>query len=200
MIAYSEEEQARAERFGIALGTRSLTSVGKAAGVATSTVAGYAKGKLPTADVALRIADFLGVDLRWYISGEQSADYAPDATSLRLLNGSGHVVGVRHFANDVLNGVCSAPSQAFCLEVTGAAMAPTVCSASEVVVDPGEVEDGHLCVLSVSGRYLVRRIQRLHGGKVRTIHDNSTFIDDVTEVGDVAIVGRVVLIVSRPQA
>lgn len=58
------------ERFNLALGERTMGWLSKATGIAPSTLTGYRKGSIPSADAGFRLADAMGVSARWLVTGE----------------------------------------------------------------------------------------------------------------------------------
>lgn len=57
------------DRLSTALNGRKPAWLSKEIGIPASTLTGYRKGSLPSADVVFRLADALGVDARWLVTG-----------------------------------------------------------------------------------------------------------------------------------
>jgi len=191
-------DEARAARFSAALGRRSLTWLAREAGVAVSTCSGYARGKVPPGLAAVRIADALGVDLVWYLTGSaRGRSDAAEATWFPRLTMEGAPAGVLPFAAEV---AAEAGDGAFVLSVAGSAMAPTIpAGADALVAKGGDVVDGEVHVVRAAGRMLVRRLQVRADGRVVSVCDNPAFADEPIEsVAGPDVVGRVVLVARRP--
>ncbi|MGI8839717.1 MAG: LexA family transcriptional regulator [Caulobacteraceae bacterium] len=64
-----------------AIGFRKSAEVARAVGIASTTMDGYLRGAMPSADRAFTIADELGVDAKWLVTGEGVQDPGGDYLS-----------------------------------------------------------------------------------------------------------------------
>ena len=184
-----------------ALGEKSNAWLAKQVGVVASTVHGYVHGKIPPADVALRICDVLNIDIRWYIEGKGAeAPSADDLVDVPFLDRGGNVTqGGAGYARRLLEDLVGDPFDARCIIATGASMEPTVPEHSEVLFALGaEVVDGMVHVVRIRDRLVLRRIRIGTDGHPVAICDNPAFArEDAEPVSDGQILGRVVWVGHR---
>lgn len=202
-----QETVERAERIQQALGGRPIAWLAESVGVALSTAHGYVKGKVPAADVACRVADVLGMDLRYYIEGKDAPPPAPGQgsggiTEVPLVDPSFAVVGSVPFPAALVSAIHPVPAEVRCLFQSGSAMRPSVPDGAEVLYAPVPAAgpaDGAVCVLDVGGTVAVRRVSRgLDGGWVAHC-DNPAMRSSSRElIPSSAFVGEVLWVSHRP--
>jgi len=197
----ADDEGARAARFTESLRGRSLTWLAGEIGAAVSTVSGYARGKAPPGLVAVRIAEVLGIDLVWYLTGREPTPSLPaGAVRVPRLSADGSGLGALAFDEESVRSAASA-GEVFALSVAGSAMAPTVpAGADALCAKEGCVpEDGRLHVVRMGGAMAVRRIQALASGGFLLVCDNPAFPAEAVDAeGGVDVVGRVFAVIHRP--
>jgi hypothetical protein len=179
-----DEDTERGSRLKESLGERSNAWLAKQVGVVASTVHGYVHGKVPPADVALRICDVLGIDLRWYING--GGVKKPDmggVIMVPVLLHSGEPGGSMSFAAHLLKQLTEDTHLIGCVNASGAGMAPTIPEYSEVLFlhDPGVI-DGKPHVLKIRERIVVRRVVVRGNGVLETVCDNPAFVREAPDV------------------
>jgi hypothetical protein len=179
-----EENSERGARLKDALGDRSNAWLAKQIGVVASTVHGYVHGKVPPADVALRICDVLGIDLRWYIDGQGVAVTPGDKlVMVPLVDYSGTAPDGIAYAESFLKHLVKEPGDVKCMISPGVAMSPTVPEHAEVLFLPGgEVTDGAAHVVSIRSRLLVRRVRFSASGEMEAVCDNPAFAREVSDL------------------
>jgi hypothetical protein len=197
-----EENSERGARLKEALGGRSNAWLAKQVGVVASTVHGYAHGKVPPADVALRICDVLGIDLRWYIDGQGVAVTPGDKlVMVPLIDYSGGMAadGIA-YAESFLKHLATDPGSVRCMISSGVAMAPSVPEHAEVLFLPGAgVIDGAVHVVGIRNRLLVRRIRISASGGMEAVCDNPAFSREGSDLLEPdQIVGRALWVAHTP--
>lgn len=183
-----------------ALGGRSLTWLAGEIGAAVSTVSGYAKGKVPPGLASVRIADVLGVDLVWYLTGKEPASPPPPSTvRIERIRPDGTGAGTIPFDAAAIAAAGGVGGHAMALTVEGSAMAPTAPAGSDVLfaVRGGLPADGRIHVLKLGGRFVVRRIQALASGGFLLVCDNPSFpAEAVSQSEGIEVVGRVFAVIA----
>lgn len=196
-----DAEEARGKRLKSALGEKSNAWLAKQVGVVASTVHGYAHGKIPPADVALRICDVLGIDLRWYVEGKGApAAVADEIVAVPLVDRSGDVrEEPMGYSARLLESLKADPLMVRCVLATGEAMKPSIPEHAEVLFLLGsEPVDGVAHVVRIRDRLAVRRIRVGADGAIEVVCDNPAFVREGGEpVSDEQLVGRVIW-VSHP--
>jgi transcriptional regulator with XRE-family HTH domain len=196
-----EENSERGARLKDALGDRSNAWLAKQIGVVASTVHGYVHGKVPPADVALRICDVLGIDIRWYIDGQRAAVAKGDRLiEVPLVGYSGAAPAGIAYAESFLKHLAQDPMSVRCMISSGVAMAPTVPEHAEVLYLPGqEVVDGAAHVVGIRSRLLVRRIRLTASGEMEAVCDNPAFVREGADLIEPdQVVGRVLWVAHAP--
>lgn len=198
----SDAEDNRGKRLKAALGGRSNAWLAGQVGVVASTVHGYAHGKIPPADVALRICDVLSIDLRWYLEGRgASAPVLDEIVAIPMLDKSGsaleHPVG---YSAKLLESLGVDFRHARCMLSSGEAMKPSIPEHAEVLfLEGAEPMDGSAHVVRIRDRLCVRRIVFATNGSLEVVCDNPAFAREGSEpVASEQLVGRVVWISHAP--
>ncbi|NTF17230.1 hypothetical protein G6L37_02140 [Agrobacterium rubi] len=193
-----DDEEARGKRLKSALGERSNAWLAKQVGVVASTVHGYVHGKVPPADVTLRICDTLDIDIRWYISGEGApASVSDDIVNVPVLDRTGKIMDdPLGYSKKLLSALTKDHARARCLIATGEAMKPVIPEHAEVLFLLGqEIVDGMAHVIRIRDRLVVRRIRMGVDGTSEAFCDNPAFAREAADpVSDDQIVGRVIWI------
>lgn len=198
-----DEREARAGRVAQAMDGRSIAWLSSSVGVALSTAHSYVHGAVPPADVAIRIAEALGVDFRWYVIGDGTAARADGGfVHVPLVDSRFSVAGSMPFSLDLLAGLGADPAGVKCILPPGAAMRPSVPENAEVLygpMPPQGADDGRVYVLSVSGRAVVRRVRLATEGFWEAICDNPAFrLEPKERIPDGAFAGEVLWVSHRP--
>jgi Bacteriophage CI repressor helix-turn-helix domain. len=189
-----EENKERGARLKEALGDRSNAWLAKQIGVVASTVHGYVHGKVPPADVALRICDVLGIDLRWYVDGQGVAVTPGDKlVTLPLVDYDGQTPTGMSYAASFLQHFAPDPSILRCMISSGVAMAPSIPEHAEIIFIPDdEAMDGAAHVVRIRNRLLVRRVRFSAVGELEAVCDNPAFVREGADIMEPnQIVGRV---------
>jgi len=175
--------EARADRLRRAMRGRTQAWLAETVGVAASSVNGYLKGKVPQADVCVRICDALAIDIRWYLFGEAPPS-APEG---------GEGVLQVPFADDPSRALTfpaglvqmfGAPYESMCcVAVQGTLMAPSIPRGSEVLATRSFdiVEDGRVYVLRLRGGYVLRRLRVRGDGSLVAVCDNPAAQSDLPD-------------------
>lgn len=201
-----QETVERAARIQQAMGDRPVAWLHRAVGVALSTAHGYLQGKVPAADKACRVADVLGMDLRWYIEGrepEPSVSAGGNGlVEVPLVDHAFASVGSVQYPRSLLTALAPDPSSVRCLFQSGVAMRPSVPDGAEVLyvpTPPSGPSDGAVYVLNVGGKVALRRVSRGMDGVWMAHCDNPSMRSASAEkVPDGSFVGEVVWVSHRP--
>lgn len=181
-------------------------------GIAPSTLSGYRKGSIPSADVALRLADAMGVEVRWLVSGEGPQEpaekFADQYTTVRRYEvragaGTGLVATAEDvteelsFRRDWLRRIGMTPQNAGLITAQGDSMHPTIPDGAMLLIDLSirDVRNGYIYVVVKDGSLLVKRVQTKMDGSVVLISDNPVYEREelpANQVAELHIAGRVV--------
>lgn len=199
-----EENATRAERIKDAMRGRPIAWLAEKAGVALSTAHGYMKGKVPPADVAIRVADILEVDLHWYINGEGrelSTSAGSELVAVPLVDAQFNQLQEVAYTTDLLASLTSNPADVRCMLQKGVAMRPTIPENAETLFVPmtADPEDGRIYVLFSAGRAMVRRVMQMSDGRWKAVCDNPAFKGEEKDVvAPEAFIGEVIWVSHRP--
>ncbi|MBY3155559.1 helix-turn-helix domain-containing protein [Rhizobium laguerreae] len=175
--------EARADRLRRAMRGRTQAWLAEEIGVATSSINGYLKGKIPQADVCLRMCDALAVDIRWYLDGNSppgekaqgervvQVPFVDDATkALTFTTGLLDMFGVPY------ESLC-------CIGVQGTMMAPGVPKGSEVLATRSfsNIEDGKVYILQLGSGFVLRRLRVRGDGGLVAVCDNPAVQNDLPD-------------------
>lgn len=176
--------EARADRLRRAMRGRTQAWLAERIGVATSSINGYLKGKIPQADVCLAMCDALAIDIRWYLNGETIAQddnsKVERVVQVPFVDDGGKALT---FPAGLLD-VFAAPYESFCcVAVQGTLMAPGIPREAEVLATRSfaDVEDGKVYVLRLRGGYVLRRLRVRGDGNIVAICDNPAVQNDVPD-------------------
>lgn len=176
----SKRDHAFAARFSEALAGRDRAWLARTIGLSASTLHDYSKGAIPSADRAFLIADALGVDARWLVTGEGEGPDADTDTGSgwvrapyrRLAEGAWQDVGGaslrrdwlrRAFGSDDGLWIMDMPSQSF----------PEVAREGEPVIcaEADRLVEGGLYLVRLEMGVVVRRLAVGTAGHVLTAGD-----------------------------
>lgn len=197
-----------------AIGAESVNAFAKRCELPEATLRGYIKGKYPTADKALRIAETSGVTVEWLVAGRgpprliEQAQTMTDMTFVERLDieaSAGHGALVDNeqaldfvaFQTRWLRRKGINPAAVRLLNIRGDSMEPTIRDGDIALVDTSidDIIDNAIYVLVVGNRLLIKRIHILMSGALRLISDNVIYPhEDVpaSEAEFVRVSGRVV--------
>jgi len=197
------DKVARAARMAEAMGGRTNQWLADQIGVAVSTANSYVHGSVPPADVAARVAEVLGVDFLWYVTGKRSPAAAGEgAFDVPLVDHAFREAGTVGYSLGLLRSLGREPKDFRCMLAPGESMRPTVPEGAEMLylpVQEGGPADGRVCVLSIGGRASVRRVGPSASGGWTAWRDHPAFRNEPKEeVSLEAIVGEVVWVSHRP--
>lgn len=199
-----DENATRADRIKDAMRGRPIAWLAQQVGVALSTAHSYMQGKVPPADVALRISDILEVDIHWYISGiKREVVYGPSAgtVAVPLVDAQFNQLEEVAYADELLSSLTSNPSDVRCMLQKGSAMRPTIPENAEMLFVPmvSEPEDGRIYVLFSAGRAIVRRVMLMSDGQWKAVCDNPSFRGEEKDIIDPkSFIGEVIWTSHRP--
>lgn len=176
------EDEARGERLRRAAAGRTQAWLAERAGVAASSVNGYLKGRVPQADVAVRICDALGIGLRWYLFGQSHPSEGSDA--LVQVPFADDPARALTFPRNLVDMFGSAHQDLCCAEARGALMEPTIPKGAEVLATRavGKIEDGGVYLVEIGGQQLIRRIRLRADGGLLGVCDNPAAQTEVADV------------------
>lgn len=171
------------ERLQKAMTGRTQAWLAERAGVATSSINGYLRGKMPQADVAMKICDALAIDLRWYLEGVEDRarpGVTDDLLQIPFVDDASRALtfpsGLVSMFGTPLESLC-------CISVAGTLMEPSLPRGTELLATRHFAEpwDGRVFILQFSGRYVVRRIRCAADGTLLSVCDNPAVQGDVPE-------------------
>ena len=196
------DRAARSDRIKDAMRGRSIAWLAEQLGVAGSTAHSYLQGSIPPADVAIRIANILDVDITWYINGDEvEVVRSPAIVDVPLVDTQFNAVGTVAYTSELLDSLAQDPSNVRCLLQTGAAMRPSIPENAEILFVPmfKEPEDGRIYVLVADGRALVRRVMQTVRGQWKAVCDNPAFRgEEKDSIDPAAFLGEVIWTSHRP--
>jgi hypothetical protein len=166
--------EARADRLQRAMAGRTQAWLGKAVGVATSSINGYLRGIIPQADVCIKICDALAIDIRWYLYGETPKDDLGTGEVVLQIPILDHPDSALPFPESHIS-TFGHPYESFCVHVIGGTlMAPTLPKGSELLATRNfsGVEDGKIYIVQNGGRHTVRRLFVKSDGSINGLCDN----------------------------
>ena len=177
----SKRDEAFAVRFSDALQGRDRAWLARQTGLSASTLHDYSRGAIPSADRAFLIADAVGVDVRWLVTGQGTAAGDEDEwvrLPYRSLSGDSASEAERRAApvrRDWLRRefgpvetlwVTDMPSNAF----------PEVAREGDPILcrDAGGLVEGGFYLVQLETALVVRRLTATPGGQVLTTNDAFT--------------------------
>ncbi|WP_315923118.1 LexA family transcriptional regulator [Mesorhizobium sp. SP-1A] len=196
------EKASRADRIKDAMRGRPIAWLAEQLGVALSTAHSYLKGTVPPADVAIKIANILEIDLRWYINGEETQSTTNEAVlAVPLVDTQFNSVGSVAYTSELLSSLTPDPGDVRCMLQKGTAMRPTIPENAETLFVPmtADPEDGRIYVLVSAGRALVRRVMQTTDGQWKAVCDNPAFRGEEKDIVDPqSFIGEVIWTSHRP--
>lgn len=179
-----DDTEARADRLRRAMQGKTQAWLADQIGVATSSINSYLKGKVPQADVCLRMCDALAVEIRWYLFGDtvpKSANGAEAVVQVPFVDDTGKALT---FPAGLLDMLGYGHDSLCCVSVQGTLMAPGIPKGAEVLATRSfsSVEDGRVYVLSLRGSMVVRRLRLRGDGGIVAVCDNPAVQNDLPDV------------------
>ncbi len=202
------------ERLRVAMRGKTAAAVARAAGIKPQTMDAYLKGAIPAADRAALLADAVGEDLRWLITGVEdqgrrmirSADLVEvPRYDLAAFNeyGRGEALEVLQVPRYLLTGIKNTEGL-WVVDMPGDAM-PSVAGEGDQIIcrqPDAPLQDRKIYIFMVDGRPLVRRVLVRPEGlvlKSDNEEDTITLGRDDLEGDRLAPVGRVLAPLSLRQ-
>lgn len=196
------EKASRADRIKDAMRGRPIAWLAEQLGVALSTAHSYLKGTIPPADVAIKVANILEIDLRWYINGEETQPMTNEAVlAVPLVDTQFNSVGSVAYTSELLSSLTPDPGDVRCMLQKGTAMRPTIPENAETLFVPmtADPEDGRIYVIVSAGRALVRRVMQTTDGQWKAVCDNPAFRGEEKDIIDPqSFIGEVIWTSHRP--
>ena len=202
------------DRLRECIGEDSVSSFARRCGLPEATIRSYLDGKKPVFDKLVKIAKAAGVSLDWLATGRgpkhpQSQSPAIDGAyalvplyDVRAAAGHGamvdreQVIDFLAFRRDWLwKELHAKANDLYLIKVAGESMEPTLREGDVILIDPRQanVSSDGIYVLRIDDSLLVKRCQRLPGGKIMALSDNPAYKPFyIHDTPDVAIIGRVV--------
>lgn len=190
----------RGRRFEMALNGLRNADLATLVSVAPSTITGYRKGQIPSADNALAICRALNISMDWWINGTGDSELNSDVEMIPL-RGSATNETIP-YAKSLFQYLRIDPGSVFCVFAQGSLMSPSIPEFSEVMCTTNvtPLKDGRIYLVRAGSYELLRRVQILLDGRIQVLCDQKSQIDDQVELVDVDdIIGEVVWVSHRPQ-
>lgn len=188
----------------------SQSQLAKAIGLSLRAVQRYEAGEtIPKTPVLAAIARVLNINEKWLITGEgemlkkleQDLDKIP-VLYVPLLNqvpaGPPYIPG-----DDMIEDYIPVPSivsdpEIFGLRVVGDSMHPRIRNGDVVVISPNsEVISGDIAVVRINGEITVKQV-KIADNSIILLPANPSYDPIVAQPSEVEIVGKVVLVISKP--
>jgi transcriptional regulator with XRE-family HTH domain len=154
-----DAETQRGERFVEAMSGQTFAVIADAVGAAGSTIHNYAKGKIPSADMGIKISKYLNVDLDWWINGNGLTSSAPPSVVYLPIRGTeNHAISYSSGLIELLNRNVDS---LFCTFGIGTMMHPTVPKDSELIcsTDIHPLKDGCVYLVRFGSHEIIRRLR-----------------------------------------
>lgn len=193
------ETDERGRRFLEAMGGRTYADVGKAVGVAVSTIAGYVEGKVPNAEKALAVCEVLDLDLSYWVHGVSKKPAHSDVCFLPWRNGPTGNEAIPYALN--LIEMLERPVESlFCGFGSGNLMAPTIPQGAEVIFssDISRLNDGCVYLIRAGNDEVLRRLRIRLDGKLEAFCDNRDFASQIETVSLDDLVAEAVWVSRKP--
>lgn len=213
-------EQTFADRLRLVQGRESVNAMATRCGIPYTTLRQYFGGTEPSATNAAKIADTLGVDLEWLITGRGDtqptglkedvspfgyvAQFAQAFVAIPRLDGAlapivdgtpdqeelGEILA---FRREWLTKMGVLPEYARLFVIKGDAMTPTLQSGDAILVDTSEndVEELGIYVIRADDRLMVRRIAPKINGSLQIMSDNLMYPGEVVTAEEATVLGIV---------
>lgn len=152
------------------------------------------------------LAQHFGVD-EMVLGGAAAAEMVSvPFLAVRAAAGSGiaaqdsRIVRAETFAPSLLREIGVAPRHAVLVTAAGESMVPTILHGDRLLVDRGEtsLRDEAICVFRRDDAVSVKRLAWV-GGRLRLGSDNPDYPSDLADPREVAVIGRVRLLLRRPE-
>ncbi len=154
-----EREAQRGDRFMEAMSGHTYALIADAVGAAGSTVHGYAQGKIPSADMGLKIAKYLNIDLDWWINGNGATSSAPPSVVYLPVRGMENTA--ISFSSGLMDLLNKRVESLFCSFGVGTMMSPTILRGSELICssDIHPLKDGCVYLIRLGSHEVIRRLR-----------------------------------------
>jgi transcriptional regulator with XRE-family HTH domain len=149
----------RGERFVEAMSGQTIATIAEAVGAAGSTIHGYTNGKIPSADMGIKISKYLNVDLDWWINGNGITSSAPPSVVYLPIRGTeSQAISYSSGLIELLNRNVDS---LFCTFGIGTMMHPTVPKDSELIcsTDIHPLKDGCVYLVRFGNHEIIRRLR-----------------------------------------
>jgi transcriptional regulator with XRE-family HTH domain len=175
--------EARADRLRRAMRGRTQAWLAEQIGVATSSINGYLKGKVPQADVCLRMCDALAVDIRWYLDGETPPEEKAQGERVIQVPFVDDGTKALTFTTGLLDMFGVPYESLCCISVQGTLMAPGIPKGAEVLATGSfsNVEDGKVYILRLRNGFVLRRLRVRGDGSLVAVCDNPAVQNDLPD-------------------
>lgn len=194
-----EREAQRAERFMQAMAGQTFAEIAEAVSAAASTIHNYASGKIPSADMGIKIAKYLGVDLDWWINGNGSTSAAAPSVVYLPVRGQQGAISYSSGLIDLLNRNVES---LFCTFGVGTMMHPTIPKDSELVcsTDIQPIKDGCVYLVQLGAHEVIRRLRIKPHGIIEARCDNPQVqLEKPDEISSDNILAEVLWVSHAPQ-
>lgn len=193
------EADERGRRFLEAMGGRTYADVGKAVGVAVSTIAGYVKGNVPNAEQALAVCEVLDLDLAYWVHGVSKKTPQSEVFFLPWRNGPTGNEAIP-YAMNLIEMLERPPDSLFCGFGTGNLMAPTIPQGAEVIfsTEISRLNDGCVYLIRAGNDEVLRRLRIRLDGKLEAFCDNRDFASQIETVSLDDLVAEAVWVSRKP--
>ncbi len=208
-------------RLLVALAGRSRKWLAESTGISESTISDYIRDGIAKADAAITIAEALGIDLAWLLTGKPDvalaittstspADRAQEVEvaeiDLRYGMGAtylGNDTGakLRVFSREWLrNWTDSSPDQLFWARGQGDSMEPAISEGDILLIDRQQttLKFADLTWAFAFGEIgMIKRLRPMPDGSLKLLSNNPSVPPETAHDGEVHIIGRVVAVVKK---
>jgi DNA-binding XRE family transcriptional regulator len=185
-VMNTDDERERGARLLRAMQSRTQAWLADAIGVAVSSVNGYLKGKVPMADVALRMCDVLAIDIRWYLTGEaRKEETGEKVMQVPFLDDPSRALT---FPSGLLGSFGVPPDSLCCLEMQGTLMAPAIPRGAEILATRSfdDIVDGRLYIIDTGRGHMLRRARVRADRRIEAVCDNVAAQQEMPDFVDYA--------------
>jgi phage repressor protein C with HTH and peptisase S24 domain len=192
-------ESQRGERFVEAMGGQTYAVIADAVGAAGSTIHNYASGKIPSADMGIKIAHYLGVDLDWWINGSgatSSASAGMVYVPVRGMPGS-----AISYSSGLIELLKHKVDSLFCTFGVGTMMHPTIPKEAELIctADIHPLKDGCVYMIRMGTHEVIRRLRIKPNNVIEARCDNPSVQQErPDEIGPQDVIAEVLWVSHAP--
>jgi hypothetical protein len=155
----SDAEVQRRARFVEAMSGQTFQGVADAVEAAGSTIHNYGKGKIPAADMGIKVAKYLNIDLDWWINGNGATSSAPPSVVYLPIRGTENQA--ISYSSGLIELLNRNVDSLFCTFGIGTMMHPTVPKDSELIcsTDIHPLKDGCVYLVRFGSHEIIRRLR-----------------------------------------